>query len=245
MIGRALWFAALAAVALLTAGLQLDLHAGSAPGLAPLVPAPLRNFAQVEVTARALGSPDTAVALAEAERLVHRRPAPAEYLALLALAQARAGQSEAAGRTIQIAGQRGWREPATQEAVLRLALAAGDKPEAARRYVALFLNAATPNALLEALGPAVLDEPGGLGQQTMVAVIVGGERWHSTFLRRGALVMPPAAFAAIASEAMERNAGFDCRVLGQTVTALGQRDKGAAARLRAAAARRCPGTDPA
>jgi hypothetical protein len=244
MIGRALWFAALAGIALLTAGLQLDVHSGSAPGMAPLVPTPLRNFAQVEVTARALRGTDTAAALAEAERLVHRRPAPAEYLALLALAQARAGQEAAAGRTIQIAGQRGWRELATQEAVLRLALAAGDKPEAARRYVALFLNQRTPNPLLEALGPAVLDEPGGLGQRTMVAMIVGGERWHSTFLRRGALVMPPAAFSTIAAEAMARNAAFDCGVLGQAVATLDQRDKDAAARLSEAAARRCPGPDP-
>lgn len=244
MIGRIVWFAALAGLALLTAGLQLDLHSRTVPAAAPMVPAPLRNYAQVQITAQALGNAEPAAALAEAERLVHRRPAPAENLAMLAIAQARAGQDEAAGQTIQIAGQRGWREAATQEAVLRLALAAGDQSEAARRYAALFLNERTPNALLETLGPAVLDEPGGQGQQTMVALIVGGERWHATFLRRGAMVMPPAAFSAIAGEALAKNAVFDCRVLGQTVTTLGQRDKDAAARLSAAAARRCPGPDP-
>jgi hypothetical protein len=59
---------------------------------------------------------------------------------LLAVAQAKAGNAEAAGLAIQIAGQRGWREPVAQEAVLRLALGAGNKPEAARRYAALFLR---------------------------------------------------------------------------------------------------------
>jgi hypothetical protein len=245
MIGRIVWFAALAGIALLTAGLQFDLHSRAVPAAAPLVPAPLRNVAQVQITAQALGSGDPATALAEAERLVRRRPAPAEYLAMLAVAQARTGRQAAAVQTIQIAGQRGWREPVTQEAVLRLALAAGDTPEAARRYVALFLDQRTPDSLLQSLGPAVLGAPGGLGQQTMVAIIVGGQRWQSLFLRRGGRVMPPAAFGAITAEAVRRNAAFDCGLLGQAIAGIGRSDALAAARLREAAARRCPGTGPA
>jgi hypothetical protein len=116
---------------------------------------------------------------------VRRRPLPAESLTLLAVAQAKAGHLEAAGRAIQIARQRCWRVPIAQEAVLRLALGARDKLEAARRYAALFLRDQTPDNLLQELAPAMLGEPGGLGQRTLITIIVGGERWHSTFLRRG------------------------------------------------------------
>jgi hypothetical protein len=240
MIGRIVWFTALAAVALLTAALQIDMQSRRSPALADLVPEPLRNVAQVRITQAALDGEDSARALAEAERLVRRRPVPAEYLTLLATGQAKAGEVEKATQTIQIAGQRGWREPLAQEAVLRLALSAGDKPEAARRYAALFLRDQTPDRLLEELGPAVLAEPGGLGQQTLVAIVVGGERWHSLFLRRGARVMPPAAFSAIATDSIAKGTAFDCKALAASIDTLKQRDADAANTLRAAARRRCP-----
>lgn len=82
---------------------------------------------------------------------MQRRPLPADNLVLLATGQAKEGKPDYAMLTIQIAGQRGWRDPIAQEAVLRLALAARDKPEAARRSVALFLQRQTPDALLEEL----------------------------------------------------------------------------------------------
>mgnify|MGYP002654723223 CR=1 FL=1 len=245
MIGRIVWFAALAAIALLTTALQLDMQSKKAPGLAAVVPAPLRNEAQAQIVQIALTGKDAKLAVTEAERLVRRRPLPAESLTLLAVAQAKAGQMDAAGRTIQIAGQRGWRVPVAQEAVLRLALGAGDKPEAARRYAALFLRDQTPDSLLQELAPAVLGEPGGLGQQTLVAIVVGGERWHSTFLRRGVRVMPPAVFSAIAASSLLEGAAFDCGVLGQSIKALKQRDARAGENLAIAASGRCRELAPA
>jgi hypothetical protein len=239
MIGRIIWFATLAAVGLLTAGLQLDKQSEAAPVLAPLVPGPLRNFAQTRIAAEAAENGDPAVAVAEAERLVRRRPIPAEYLSTLAVAQAKAGQAEAAGITIQMAGKRGWRAPVAQEAVLRLALDAGDQAEAARRYAALFLRNTTPDELLRELGPAVLGEPGGAGQRTMADIVAGGERWHESFLQRGPQVMPPAAFAAITARAIKQGAIFDCTLLEQSISAVEQRDAGAAAPLRAASTKEC------
>jgi len=241
MIARLLWLAALAAIAAVTVSLQLDSHARRVPALASAVPAVLRNEAQTPIVRQALAGATPEQALAEAQTLVARRPLPAENLLLLAAAQAKSGQEEAALRTIQIAGRRGWREPAAQEAMLRLALANQDRPEAARRYAALFLRQATPDALLLELGPAVLDGPDPAARNTIVAVVVGGERWHAAFLRRGARVMPPAAFAAIAEGSMARGARFDCGVLKVSLDSLVQRDAGAAATLRAAAAKRCPG----
>ena len=233
MIGRIIWFAALAVIAALVSLLQIDKHSEKAPGLAAIVPAPLRNYAQAQIAQAAVNGMDTAKALDEAERLVRRRPVPAEYLVLLAAGQAKAGKEEAALQTIQIAGKRGWREPATQEAVLRIALSAGDKAEAARRYAALFLRAGTPDALLTELGPAVLEEPGGLGQQTLTKIVVGGERWRALFLRRGSQVMPPAAFAAITAASIRQGAAFDCGQLAQATKMLARRDATASNTLTA------------
>lgn len=62
--------------------------------------------------------------------------------------------------TIQISSQRGWREPVAQVAVLRLALDADDKAEAAHRYAALFLQrgaAVMPPAAFSAVTRATVD----------------------------------------------------------------------------------------
>jgi hypothetical protein len=241
MIGRIVWFAALALIAVLVSLLQIDKQSEKSSQLATLVPGPMRNHAQVVVTASALGGKDAARGLAEAQRLVRRRPIPAEYLALLAAGQAKAGQNEAALQTIQIAGKRGWREPTTQVAVLRIALAAGDEAEAARRYAALFLRTATPDALLAELGPEVLDAPGGAGQQALTKIVVGGERWHSLFLRRGSPVMPPAAFAAITTASLRQDTTFECGQLAQAIKILTRRDRAAGDALaRAAGEGACP-----
>lgn len=241
MIGRIASLGGLLALALLTTFLQLDRQSEITPALAAMVPEPLRGYAQVQIAGAAAESEDSALGLAEARRLVRRRPVPAEHLTLLALAQTRAGEVEQAGLTVQIAGQRGWREPLAQEAVLRLALEAGDKPEAARRYTALFLRGATPDALLREVGPAVLDETGGPGQQTLVDIISGTDRWNEMFLRRGVKVMSPMAFADVTVATIKRGVRFDCGVLTQTLKALGQADVQSASRVRTAASDQCPG----
>lgn len=245
MIGRIIWLSGLATIALLTTVLQLDFMSRRSLGLAELVPGPFRNHAQTQIARNAVQGDDAALALAETERLVRRRPPPAESLTLLAIGQAKASKAGTAVRTIQIAGQRGWRDPIAQESVLRLALEAGDQAEAARRYAALFLRGGTPDGLLEELGPRVLGEPGGIGQATMAAIVVGGERWHRTFLQRGAKVMPPLAFSEIAAMSLLDGAAFDCGQLGQALKSLGQRNPGAAGRLSIAAAGRCPKLAPA
>jgi hypothetical protein len=218
-------------VAIITIALQVDKQAETSPTLAALVPGPLRNFAQTQMAAQAAAGDNPAAALAEARRLVQRRPLPAEYLALLAVAQAKAGQAEQSGTTIQIAGQRGWREPVAQEAVLRLALAAGDKAEAARRYTALLLRRETPDALLIDLGPQVFDGSGGAGEATLIDIVAGSERWHPQFLRRGAAVMPPPAFSAVTRAVTERGARFDCADLARAAKVLERRDGAAAQAL--------------
>jgi hypothetical protein len=170
-------------------------------------------------------------ALAAAEELVRRRPLPAENLTLLAAAQAKAGDAERAGFSIKLAAQRGWRDPVVQETVLRLALAAGDKAEAARHYGALFRREENNDALLIELGPLVLGEPGGSGRSSLVGIIAGAERWHKLFLQRGARVMPADAFAEVLTAAAARGARFGCEPLKTAAEGVRQRDAVAAARI--------------
>ncbi len=240
MIGRAIWFGTLAVLAVVTTFLQIDKQSEETPALAVAVPSPLRNFAQTQITRTALDADDGAAALAEAERLVRRRPIPAEYLSLLAIAQARAGQAEQASLTIQYAAQRGWREPLAQEAKLRMAISAGDKPEAVRRYAALFLRKNTPDDLLIELGPQVLSASDTAELEPMIAIVTGGQRWHDHFLRRGQKVMPPDAFAQITIASMSRGAAFNCKNLAQAVKVLSRRDAVSADKLKTFAASNCP-----
>jgi hypothetical protein len=240
MIGRILWITALLGVAGITTALQFDRQADTTPSIAPLVPTPMRGYAQTQIAIAELEANNPAAALAAAEALVRRRPMPAEHLTLLATAQAKAGKAEAAGFTVQMAAQRGWREPVAQETVLRLALGAGDKAEAARRYAALFRRDATPDALLINLGPQVLGEPKGPARETFAGIIAGATRWHEMFLQRGARVLPADAFSEVVAEAMARNAQFECDPLKRAVESLRQRDAVAAQQLAATVAGQCP-----
>lgn len=239
MIGRILWLAALAGVAVVTVGVQLDRQARTTYALAESVPEPFRSSAQLPYAAYTLAGDNPARALEEVEKLVRRRPLPAEHLRLLSQAQFAAGQLEESTITIQYAAQRGWRDPLSQEAMLRLAIYAGNAPEAARRYAALFLRRDTKDALLEEVGPAVLAEPGGAGRQTLIEIVGGGERWHNTFLRRGSRVMQPDAFAEIVSETVASGTRYDCRALRQAQVAVEKRDGVAGAQLAASVDQQC------
>lgn len=238
MIARLAWYAAIFGLSMLIAALQIDRASERFPALAGLVPAPLRNFAQVHVAAEAAEGGGTAAALTEARRLVARRPVPAEHLTMLAVAQARAGDE--AALTVQSAARRGWREPLAQEAMLRLALAAGDSPEAARRYAALFVRSATPDAMLQTLAVPVLGDPGGPGRSTFAGIVAGAQRWHQLFLRRGPTVLPPDAFAEIIALALERGARFDCAELAAVIAPLARSGDQGVARVAEPLRSACP-----
>ncbi len=239
MIGGIVWRIALLAIALITVGVQLDRQARKTPQIAASVPDPFRSASQRPFAAYALDGEDPEFALAEAARLVRRRPYPAEHLRILAQAQFAAGRFEDSQLTIQYAAQRGWREPLAQEALLRLALDAGDNDEAARRYAALFLRRDTEDALLEELGPRVLAESGGEGRTTLAQIVGGGERWHNQFLRRGSRVMPPDAFAEIVVSTSQAGTRFDCTVLGQVAGSVGHRDEEAGSQIAAIVEDQC------
>lgn len=241
MIGRLVWAALLLVLAALIAAVQLDREAGRNPALAPLVPEPVRNTAQAQLTMQAIDGADPVAALAAARTLVRRRPVPAEHLTLLAVALAKAGREAEAAATIEQAARRGWREPVAQEAMLGLALDAGDGAETARRFTALFLRQETPDALLTALGLEVFSAgaAAGAARKTMAEIVAGGTRWHAAFLLRGPQTMPPAAFAEIVNRAAAQEARFDCAGLAAATAALARRDATAARLIESGAARTC------
>lgn len=239
MIGGILWRAALFALACVTIGVQLDRQAVKSPELALKVPEVFRSSAQPRITALAIDTGVSDIGLVQARSLVRRRPLPARHLRLLAQAQFAAGETEASGLSIQYAAQRGWREPLAQEAMMRLALAAGDRAEAARRYAALFLLRRTDRSLLEEVGLEVFPSPGGEERAVFAEIVRGGDRWHATFLNRGAKVMPAEAFVDIVERSVTDGAKFDCSALRQAGRTIGPRDTQAGQQLAQLIQRLC------
>lgn len=241
MIARSSWFAILAILALVMAGLQLDRQTRRNTSFAEGVPEIFRSAAQFPIAARALSGPEPAIALAEAEKLVRRRPLPAEHLRVLAQAQIAAGDYNQGTITIQYAAQRGWRDPLAQESMLRLALSAGDKAEAARRYAALFLRRDTQDTLLLEFGPLVLAEAGGDGRATLAEIVSGGARWHTQFMNRGSRVLPPDAFAEIIETTISNGTRYDCAMLQRAVEIAVLNDPSVSRSLIERAKTQCPG----
>lgn len=239
MIGRAIWYTALLAMAALTAAVQMDRQSARVPSMAPSVPEPVRAFAQAQIAARALENGNAKLAVAEAKKLVERRPVPAETLRLLAQARIAAGETEQGALTIQYSARRGWRDPVAQETMLRLASAAGDEAEAARRYVALLLQNRTQDELLIEFGKTLFADGKEAGAQALVPVLVGTERWPNTFLRRGSRVLPAPAFVEIVKAALAKGASFDCAILREIPKPLAKRDEAAGAALGALIQTRC------
>ena len=213
MIGRLVWVLSLSLVAVITIGVQFDRESERNPALAQTVPGLFRSSAQPVIATSAIASDDAQKGLEEARKLVRRRPIPAEHLRILSQAQLEAGEVARGALTIQYAAQRGWRDGISQEAMLRFALQAGDMAEAARRYTALFLRRGTNDEQLEAVGGDILGDPGGRGRATFSAIIIGSDRWHGRFLRRGARVLPPDAFLEVFEGIVASGGEFDCNAL--------------------------------
>ena len=193
---RVLWPPIMLMIALFTTAVQLDRQARYSPGVSPYVPAPARSFAQYHTARDALANGTPEQALAEASRLVIRRPMEAAHLRMLAQAQVAAGDTNAAYQTIQQAAKRGWRDPQTQEAMLAIALSAGDDAEAARRLAALWVLD-PQNERLPLLAQQVLASEE--ARQTFADVAAGADRWRGRFLQSGDRAFPPEVHADIAA----------------------------------------------
>lgn len=238
-MARFVWYASLAIVALVTASLQIDRESARNPALAPLVPEAMRSFAQVPIAQRSAQVAGQDQSLRDAKLLVQRRPVPAETLRILAMAQFSAGQSDAGIKTIQIAAQRGWRDPLTQSAMLQIAMSAGDEAEAARRFTALMLRPEIGDTELHDVAASLFALPDSAAALTLIDILAGTERWQNAFLRRGARVLPAKTFAHITAEAQMQGAVFECPALQAALQGITNRDETAGTNLKQAVETTC------
>ncbi len=217
MIGRAAWMLGIAGLAVLAAGAQLDRQSEDDPSLARHVPPPFRSYAQLHLASEALSEGPPERALAEARRLVRRRPMPAESLYLLAGAEQEAGRIEQSLITVQHAARRGWRLPPAQDLMFRIAMASGDLTEAANRLAALWAAAQGDPALGE-LTPVLLAAPG--GPQAFAKPLAGTRIWRDSFAGAAFGMAPPEQVTATLAEAGRLGARFDCAKLSQVSAGL-------------------------
>ena len=215
MIARLVWIVGLVLVAVIAAQLQFDRQVLRDADAAEWVTRPFRGNAQEQIVLEALRGNDPALDLDETRALVQRRPVPAKNLTLLAQAYLKAGEGNAAALAVQIGAQRGWREPIAQKAMARLALNAGDLPEATRRFVALMLLGKQNDTLLSESSEGVFADEDSPGYETLSAIIAETDRWPQLFLRPGPTVMTPRAFAKVLLDTTERGRALRLRPVHQ------------------------------
>lgn len=236
MKGRLVWIAVLAALGVVTTFAQLDRSSRFSPGLAPLVPAMFRGFAQQKLTEYALLSHDDEQALRLARGLVRVRPLPAENLSLLSQAAVRAGDADLAYAALEAAGGRGWREPASQLAMAHAALLVENWDGASQRIVALIAVGKLERELIDPLLLALTSHEG--GRAAMSRRLAEQGHWQANFVPLAANRMPPQDYADMLERALALDAPLDCSGLGRAAAALQQAGE------HAAAARFWPGDCP-
>ena len=228
MITRILWVVFIGVLTVATAGYQLDRQSRYVPSISSSVPAPFKAFAQYHATTNALLEEQDTLALKEARELVARRPMPAAHLRLLSVAEYRAQEQEGSIYSIQLAGRRGWRDRPTQRAMLELAFSAGDKPEAARRYAALFVRRSEEEADLRLLAESLFGPDSEDARATFAEILSGAERWHRIYLRKAPVVLPSDALLDITQRAKDAGTRFDCSLADQSIRRLSQEDSNTA-----------------
>jgi len=233
VIARALWILGVFAIAFVTASVQLDRQSRYTPSWASSVPEPFRGFAQRHVTANALLAEESALALEEARQLVARRPMPAEHLRMLSLAEYAVGDAEKSVYSIQLAARRGWRDQPSQETMLRLALAAGDQGEAARRYAALFAQNGLDEAELQSLAEMVFGEGDEETRAQFAQVVSEAPRWQRVYLRKGPRVLPIETFVNVSERLTKAGVRFECDSTARAVQRLRGADLAASEELKA------------
>lgn len=233
MIVRLAWAGFLALVAVIVGFAQIDRAARFNPVLLPLVPAEFRGFAGAVLTRQAIAAQDGERALALATDLVRVRPMPAEHLALLSRAALLAGQAELGLAALEEAGRRGWREPSSQHAMARAALASGDTDAAVLRVAALLATGSLPAKETDPLLAQILRQPD--GPEALAARMAQEGYWQAAVLRRAGS-MPAGPFTQMLALAQASGAQFDCDSLAQAMRAL--RGAGERAGVDPAACRR-------
>lgn len=209
---RALWFCALAALAVVTTFAQLDRTSRRMPSVAALVPPPFRSFAQERMVIAEVRTAPPAQALEMARTLVRRRPMPSEHLSLLAMAEQRMGRTRNAGVLIQQAARRGWRDVIAQQAMFDIALRADAQDEGARRLAAVWALQMQDLPVKE-MTQRILATP--KGRKAVATALVAPSSWRQQFLRSAGSTAP-VEVAEVVAEAARNGADFECPKLAFT-----------------------------
>ncbi len=178
-IGKAVWFAVAAAVAVPVVGLELDREARRNDAVAPMVPAPFRNFALEPLIDAAYAKGDNTAGVALSREFVQRRPVPSDGMALLAYGQVQQGNEDAAVHALVLAGQRGWRNRFTQDMLVVMAFQSQDWTIAAQRLLALWRVGLTDDRL-KGMTAHLLENPKGV--QAFSAQLGREKDWSDAFI---------------------------------------------------------------
>ena len=114
---------------------------------------------------------------------------------------------------------------------MRLALAADDREEATRRFLALLVLDGTSEEMLRPPAIALFGTGDRKVQETASEILALSERWHNRFLQKGSRIIPPEVFAGIVARAVGIGAQFECAPLGQAAKTIGARDASTARTL--------------
>lgn len=194
MIARILWIVAIALIAVVSTFAQLDRTARTNPEYGAFVPRAFQSFSAANLTASALAQENGELALQRAAQLVEARPMRQEHHRMLAQAQLMLGQDEQAIESIQRGARAGWRDPMTQEALLRLAIAAGNDVEATRRLAALWAVSKTVEPVRPYASQVLNRES---AQTEMARLLKSNPRWAAKFNREAPRLLAPETRSAI------------------------------------------------
>jgi hypothetical protein len=204
---RIAWWVVLAVVAAVAVGAETDFASVTRPALSLVVPGPFRSSAQLAQAgmAVAIGSPSEAIS--EAERLVRRRPLPADHLFLLAMARLRSGDTAGFSRAFRLATTRGWRNEPVQTIAAQSAIQQGDADAAANRIAALWaIGSASPE--MRTLTRKLLAMP--RGPEAFASRVSAGKVWRDHFLGEASALGSPAAIERLADAARAGGRGLSC-----------------------------------
>lgn len=205
---RLAWWSLLGAVACVATGVELDQQSRRHPERMWLVPEAFRSYAQERlVTQRLASSEDAANTLAEAKRLVARRPIPAESLSGLGIAAINAGDQRLGMAALQEAASRGWRDATAQLVIADVALSSGDDAIAADRIAALWKTRASDDITYQ-LTRRLLERP--RGADLIVSRLLVGGSGVDDFVGWSAQALPSGLLAAVDARLRTGGWAFDC-----------------------------------
>jgi hypothetical protein len=152
-----------------------------------------------------------------AKTLIARRPFPAEPLSILAYAAANNGEGELAAQALNLAAQRGWRDPLVQIVVAQQAAQQGQWDLAFQRTIALWQTGNRGPEILASLA-AIAQHP--KGREAMAIWAISRPQSSREFLTFAAGSLDGDDFEAIVAQAEQQGAGFNCHGLAQAAQAM-------------------------